>query len=304
MSAGVSVVIPCFRQAHFLAEAIDSALAQEYDDLEVIVVDDGSPDDTGRIAASYAARDPRVRCVTQPNRGLARARNAGLAEANGTYVVFLDADDLLLPGAVAAGVRALELHPDCVFTQGAFEVIDAAGRPTDEQVEEPHRTTDPYALLLRSNWIWLPAAVMYRRSIFGQVAPFDPAVDAAADLELYLRLARQYPFHRHTTLVARYRRHAANMSADACVMAPAVHRVLAAQRSFVRGTPTLREAHRHGMRRWERQYLLPMMRQSVRRLAVGDAATFFASLPFIATHAPAAIARYLVRAARGSSPAG
>jgi len=301
VSAHVSIVIPCYRQAHFLAAAVDSALAQDYAALEVVVVDDGSPDETGRIAASYAARDPRVRWVAQPNRGLARARNAGLDASTGDYVVFLDADDLLLPGAIAAGVCALERNPQCAFAQGAFEVIDAAGRLTGEEMDAPHGAGDEYELLLRSNWIWVPAAVMFRRSVFSRVAPFDPRVDAAADLEMYLRLARQYPVHRHATLVARYRRHAASMSTDPCVMAPAVHRVLEAQRSYVRDTPALREAHRHGLRRWERQYLLPMMRQSARRLAAGDATAFIGALPLMATHGPGAVARYLMRAALGAA---
>ena len=298
MSAVVSVVIPCYRQGHFLSAAIESVLAQSHPAFEIIVVDDGSPDETGRIAAAYAARDPRVRCLTQPNRGLASARNAGLAAARGKYVVFLDADDLLLPEALAAGVASLERNPGCAFAQGAFEVIDAAGRPTGDPVDEPCPTDDHYALLLRNNWIWVPAAVMYRRSLFSRVAPFDPRVDAAADLEMYLRLTRQYPLHRHTTPVARYRRHAESMSSDYFVMAPAVHRVLQAQRSFVRATPSLRQAHRDGLRRWERGYLLPMMRQSVRRLAAGDVATIVGVLPLMVAHGPAAIARYVVRAAR------
>ena len=90
----VSVVIPCYRQAHYLPTAVDSALAQTHPDVEVIVVDDGSDDDTAAVAARYGAR---VRYVRRPNGGLAAARNTGVAASTATYLKFLDADDHLVP---------------------------------------------------------------------------------------------------------------------------------------------------------------------------------------------------------------
>src|SRR5215212_6268835 len=125
----VSVVIPCYNQAHFLGEAIESVLSQRYTDVEVIVVDDGSQDDTQGVASSYAARDPRVRLVRQNNRGLAGARNRGLAESRGEYVVFLDSDDRLAEGALEVGVRELEANPDCAFVSGHYRPISADGEP-------------------------------------------------------------------------------------------------------------------------------------------------------------------------------
>src|ERR687890_1245755 len=100
----VSVVIPCYNQAHFLGEAIESVLAQSYKDFEIIVVDDGSPDNTSEVAARY----PGVRCVRQENQGLAGARNTGIRESKGEYLVFLDADDRLLAEALEVGVKNLE----------------------------------------------------------------------------------------------------------------------------------------------------------------------------------------------------
>ena len=91
-AALVSVVIPCYNQAHFLGEAIESVLAQTYPHLEIVVVDDGSTDNTGEVAARY----PGVRYVRQENQGLAAARNTGLRHSSGDYLVFLDADDRLL----------------------------------------------------------------------------------------------------------------------------------------------------------------------------------------------------------------
>lgn len=303
MTAVVSVVIPCYRQAHFLSDALESVLGQSYGDFDVIVVDDGSPDDTSAVVARFAARDPRVRCVRQPNGGLARARNAGLSAAGATYVVFLDADDRLLPDALAAGVRALEQNPLCVFTRGQFEIIDVGGRLLDEEVDSGCPTGDQYELLLRKNWIWVPAAVMYRRSVFAESGAFDPRVDAAADLDLYLRLARLHPVHCHQTRVAQYRRHAASMSTNPAVMAPAVHRVLAAQRPFVAGEPRWRDAYRQAIAEWERRYLIPMMRLTIRRLVgAGDPRPLLAGLPLIAAYGPMAVARRVIRRSRARFP--
>ena len=89
----VSVIIPCYRQAHFLADALRSAVAQTHRPLEIIVVDDGSPDDVAAVTAQF----PTVRLVRQPNRGLAAARNAGLRASSGDYVAFLDDDDTFFP---------------------------------------------------------------------------------------------------------------------------------------------------------------------------------------------------------------
>src|SRR5215203_1775138 len=107
----VSVVIPCYNQARFLGEAIQSVLCQGYPDLEIIVVDDGSEDSTEEVASGYTKKDPRVRLIRQDNKGLAAARNRGLSEAGGEYVVFLDSDDRLVLEALEVGVRELESHP-------------------------------------------------------------------------------------------------------------------------------------------------------------------------------------------------
>src|SRR5215208_7256201 len=119
----VSVVIPCYNQAHFLGEAIESVLAQSHPNFEIIVVDDGSPDDTSEVAEHY----PEVRLVRQENQGLSAARNAGLARSEGEYVVFLDADDRLLPEALKTGVECLEAHPECAYVYGHFRVIASDG---------------------------------------------------------------------------------------------------------------------------------------------------------------------------------
>src|SRR5919112_554735 len=103
----VSVIIPCYNHAHYLDQAIESVLNQSYRNFEIIVVDDGSTDETSVVASRYE----RVRLFQQENQGLSGARNRGLGEAKGEYVVFLDADDRLVPGALEAGLWGFEAPP-------------------------------------------------------------------------------------------------------------------------------------------------------------------------------------------------
>ena len=120
----ISVIIPCFNQAEFLGEAIDSALAQSVENLEVIVINDGSTDKTQEVAQ----RRPEITFISQENRGLAKARNRGFRECHGDYIVFLDADDQLGPNALEAGLESLLNAPDAIFTYGAMQTIGIDGK--------------------------------------------------------------------------------------------------------------------------------------------------------------------------------
>src|SRR5713101_1476950 len=155
----VSVIIPCYNQAHFLHEAIQSALAQTYSHREIFVVDDGSTDNTAEVTAGFAG----IRYTRQENSGVSAARNSGLKESRGEYLVFLDADDRLLPEALEVGVNCLHQHPDCAFASGHCRLITAAGWVLAKP-EQLHVVRDHYLELLRDNYIWCPGSVIYRRS--------------------------------------------------------------------------------------------------------------------------------------------
>src|ERR671933_2460451 len=204
----VSVIIPCYKQAHFLAEAIESVLEQTYPHFEIVVVDDGSTDNTSEVASGYYPSE-KVRLLRQENKGLSAARNAGLAESRGEYVVFLDADDRLLAEALEVGIRELEAHPECAFVSGHIRRIAADGSPLStppQALHNAHVEGDHYLGLLHYNSVWIPGSVMYRRSVFDPVGGFDPSVNGAADYDLYLRIARDYPVHHHGEAVLDYRR--------------------------------------------------------------------------------------------------
>jgi glycosyltransferase involved in cell wall biosynthesis len=246
----ISVVIPCYNQGHFLADAIGSISNNSPSlPVEIIVVDDGSSDDT----AKRAERFPGVRYTHQANAGLAAARNAGLRTSGGAFIVFLDADDMLAAGALDVGAATLASHPDCAFVTGRCVMMDAGGalQPTPYQ---PRVTGDPYEELLRHNYIWMPAMAMFRREAVVEAGGFDADVNAAADYALYLRIARQWPVYDHGKVVAYYRQHDANMSANAARMLRETLKVHDRERSRAAREPSGRDAFREGRRRWQEFY--------------------------------------------------
>jgi glycosyltransferase involved in cell wall biosynthesis len=250
----VSVVIPCFGQAHFLAEAIESALAQSYPHVEVVVVDDGSLDNTVAVVERY----PGVRYVRQDNQGLAAARNTGLRHSNGDFLVFLDADDKLLPHALETGLRHLEAHPEAAFVSGHYEHVGRDGEPiaTPQQAVVEH---DHYAGFLRRNLAGMPGTVLFRRAVFEHVQGFDASYPGCEDYELYLRITRQFPVVGHGEVVGCYRLHRASMSRSRPDrMLTFALAVLAAQRPYVRRQSHLRRAYRDGVRFWRRYFGAPL----------------------------------------------
>ena len=242
----VSVIIPCYNQAPFLPDAIESALRQTHPRLEVIVVDDGSSDDSSRIAASY----PEVRAVRQDNQGVASARNRGLRESSGQCVVFLDSDDRLRPRALEAGLEALQRNPNAAFSYGWADLIAADGSflaPSHRRLLEG----DQYANLLRQN-LMQTLTLLFRREPLEATGGFPLGVDGAEDYELCLRLARLHGACACREVVADYRQHPASLSRRADVVSQALLRVLQRQAVHVSGCPERERALRQGMTRWRR----------------------------------------------------
>jgi glycosyltransferase involved in cell wall biosynthesis len=239
----VSVVVPCFDQGHFLSLAIESVLAQTYSTIEITVVDDGSADNSYEVAGRY----PGVRRVRQPHRGVAAARNRGLVESNGELMVFLDADDCLLPDAVQTGVSALLNRPNIAFVAGTSRDIGDDGTVL-RKGGQTLVTQDHYLRLLEDCFIWSGSSIVYRRDALEAVDGFDESLVAGDDYDLYLRLAYAYPIFCHESVVTEYRRHGSNTTRDPGVVLSSQLQVLNSQRSRLRDERE-RSAFRTGVRR-------------------------------------------------------
>jgi glycosyltransferase involved in cell wall biosynthesis len=246
--ASVSVVIPCYNQAHFLGQAIESAQAQTHPNVEVVVVDDGSDDNTLQVVMMH----PGVRLAIQENMGLAAARNTGIRRSSGDFLVFLDADDRLLPEAVEAGLRCLKDHPEAAFAAGQSRIIGFDGSLTP--TVHPTLQGDPYVALLRNAPIWASDSVIYRRSVFRVVGQFDASMNAAEDYDLFYRTGKDHPFAFHDQVVVEYRRHGGNMTRDPVLMLRSNLGALRAQKQHVKGDKRLKRAYRQGVRYWGSYY--------------------------------------------------
>jgi len=244
----VSVIVPCYNGAAFLEETLRSALAQSYAEVEVVVVDDGSTDNSPEIARRFP-----VRYIRQPNRGLCEARNAGIRESKGDYLVFLDADDRLKPRAIEAGLRAIALRPDCAMSVGDHVFIAADGSHLSDSAKQSPLHSH-YEALLKSNFIEMISSVLFRRSVFDEVGGFDATLRVAEDYELYLRIARERPICCHAAIVAEYRKHGANTSRNSELMLTTTLEVLEGQARFVRNDAGRLVAFREGVRSWRKQY--------------------------------------------------
>lgn len=244
----ISVIVPCYNQAHFFTEAIESILSQTYPHYEIVVIDDGSTDNTAEVASRY----PGIRCVRQENRGLAAARNTGIRKSNGDYLVFLDADDRLLPHALEVGLACLRAHPECAFVAGRCIRIGSDGQPLPT-TEDAGLDGDHYSRLLRGCPILVPA-VMYRRATFQVFLGFDISMSAAEDYHLYYRIARELPIHFHDSVVAEVRQHHANMTSNTALMLRSNLTALQTQWRYVKANPEYKEAYRTGLRFWRTHY--------------------------------------------------
>ena len=216
----VSVVVPVYNGAHFLATALDSILAQELGPREIIVVDDGSTDGTSAIVDRFADRVTAL--VRQPNAGPAVARNTGIERASAPFVAFLDADDLWRPVALTCHLACLEAAPRAGVAWGLSDRVVAPGgsTPADEWHGRPQR-----ALCVSS--------MLFRRGVLQSVGGFDPTLRAGEDLDLMFRLREQGHLVAHTPEVVCERRiHAKNVSRDGAEMTRAHFVVL--QKAFAR----------------------------------------------------------------------
>jgi glycosyltransferase involved in cell wall biosynthesis len=283
----VSIVIPFYGKARDQLALLDETLGtvdqQTFADYEVIVVDDGSPIDPADVVATH----PRTRFQRQANAGSAMARNAGIASSCGEHLVFLDADDHLLPDALAVGLAHLAAHSEAGFVVGPREEMTYEGDPVSWSVTPPPEQTDLYVPLLRFDWYIIPpSSAMFRRSVVETVGGFrDPW--GADDLDFYLRAARSYQaWCFQSPAVTRYRRYSASSSRDGERMLFSVRAVYARQQPVVEHDPEALAAWQCGLQRLT-DIFVGCLEENVRdRLRLHDLDGAFRSARILAAESP------------------
>ena len=186
----VSAVIATYNGTRFLTQAVKSALAQTYELLEIIVVDDGSTEDIHTIVAPYATK---VKYVRQENGGPAAARNCGIRVATGDVIALLDDDDIWHPAKTAEQIRLLEDNPECALVYSYPQLVDYAGVPIPNQEPEEFPSGSVYLDFLKKNRINSPSGTLIRRKVFDRIGYFDENRECISceDYDLWLRIASE-----------------------------------------------------------------------------------------------------------------
>ena len=221
---GVSVIIPAYNYGRFLSDAIDSALAQTYSNFEVIVINDGSTDNTPDVAARYGSK---IRYLRQDNAGLPAARNSGIKAARHPFVAFLDADDVWEPEMLASAMRCFsELDESVGLIACASVRTDAEGRVIASKRFASFDNCEIKArdLLLKNRF--MPSAVVAKRAAFHTCGLFDTSLRSSEDRDMWIRIATKYRVNFHGKTLVRIRKHGSNMSRHADRMKRNMRRVI------------------------------------------------------------------------------
>src|SRR5215472_11528329 len=242
----VSVIIPCRNYAHFVGDAITSVLNQTHDDLDLIVVDYGSTDETQDVVARY----PEARLIQCSNQGFCIARNIGMQASRGNFLVFLDADDMLTPDAIATSLARLQCQPEWAFAYGHECHFNETG-PVPSRGLSPGKCLkgDPYAEMLRANHpLRAPGAMLYRRNLVERIGGFTGGLDGSGDIDLNLRLVREYPIVCNDRVVLLTRIHGTNTTRSWGYMLSQAVAAQKVQKGFVAQHSIYRSHYKAGLR--------------------------------------------------------
>ena len=223
----VSVVMPVFNAQRYLAEAVESILAQTWRDFEFVIVDDGSTDRSPKLLERYAVRDSRIKLIRRPNTGIVGALNDGIAAASGELIARMDADDVALPQRLEKQVAYLAQHPEVVALGSRVTGVDPYGCVLFHSEHKlAHEEID--AELLRGvGWAIVHPAAMLRRAAVAAIGGYRPQFQWVEDLDLFLRLGETGKLANLPEALLRYRQHTESINrtrsaeqarlADACV---------------------------------------------------------------------------------------
>lgn len=211
----VSIITPAYNMARFLPAAIDSALSQDYEDKEIVVLDDGSQDDTAAVVRAYG---DKVRYHWQPNEGVANSYNRLMRLAQGEYVHVLDADDVLMPGTISANVAMLDKYPSAAMVYGDAVVVDEHGKPYGRRTApawigktELVPSRKMFKELLKGCHI-TNSTVMVRRGLFDEIGPYEQESVPGEDWDMWLRTSVNHDVAHVPRPLAYYRTHSGSLT--------------------------------------------------------------------------------------------
>lgn len=253
----ISVIITTYNYAVFLPVAIESVLNQSYPRFEIIVIDDGSIDNTRCVSENYAG----VKYFYQENKGVSAARNTGILKSSGTYVVFLDGDDWLEENALNVNAAELANNPQLAFVSGNYFFLraeSASAKAITVKVTDNH-----YKKLLECNYIGMLAAVMFQRWVFDELR-YDECLKTCEDYDLYLNIARKYPVYHHQKFIATYNFHKKSLSHNYLAMINSIYSVIKKQGPFLRNTSEV-IAYNKGLNQWKEYHCLECYRMYTSR---------------------------------------
>ena len=226
----VSIVIPCHNSARFLRAAIDSALAQDYQPIEIIAVDDGSSDGTVEILECYG---DAIKVLAQPNAGVSAARNKGFASASGDVIVLLDSDDVLLPSCVSSRLKLLNAEDNIGLVTGAMRYIDENGDFIPDAVDmKPSYVNGVSYVDAMRRFPGPPSGWAIPKSVLEQVGGFDVGLKSAEDHDLCLRILAKYKCACDPSVQVLYRHVRGSLSKDHVRNYDQVRRVIRKNRHF------------------------------------------------------------------------
>lgn len=204
----VSVIIPAYNAMTYLPVTLASVLRQTFTDLEVLIIDDGSSDNLEQWFTELI--DPRVKLIRQENQGVAAARNTGIANAQGEYIAFLDADDLWEPTKLEKQVSCLENNPQVALVHTNMGLIDWQGKSLGRVIKSPAEG-DALKKILQQNTV-VTSSVMIRKFCLEKVGVFDINLRSSEDWDLWVRIAASYPLAVIKEPLGYYRLHNNNMT--------------------------------------------------------------------------------------------
>lgn len=204
----VTAIVPAYNYGRFIRQAVDSILAQTYEPIECIVVDNGSTDDTPEVLKGYGGK---VRTIRQENLGPSVARNTGVRASEGEYIAFLDADDWWEPSKIATQMRYLDDHPDVGALGCCVRTVDAAGCPmgvTRWRSMGPDWRANLRGLALQTEWVGGSCSgVLMRRRVLDEVGLFDETMVGAEDWDMWMRVGAKHQIHNVSDLLVNIRCH-------------------------------------------------------------------------------------------------